>query len=147
MNLQSTSYLTRFQTIAVVADGEVWRWARGGRKELALPQTLYEEAELLLDAYCNQEMPEHVRQQLRYGYLASGNAITLFAERPHFLNKARWIRENIARFRYTKLSQKWTLYFQDRNLKWRIYEHIKPSSTFSKLLKEVEKDPTHIFWG
>ena len=41
----------------------------------------------------------------------------------------------------------WTLYWLDRNSKFHIYERIKPSKYIETLLKEVNSDPTGIFWG
>jgi hypothetical protein len=40
----------------------------------------------------------------------------------------------------------WTLYYADRNSKWHRYD-IEPSADFDDLLREVDEDPTAIFWG
>lgn len=41
----------------------------------------------------------------------------------------------------------WTLYYADRNSKWHLYYEIEPSADFDDLLREVDEDPTGIFWG
>ena len=44
-------------------------------------------------------------------------------------------------------SRTWTLYWRDRNLRFRRYGLIHPSANVSELIDEVDRDPTSIFWG
>lgn len=39
------------------------------------------------------------------------------------------------------------LYCADRNDKWHKYTRIEPTMNIDKILSEIDKDPTGIFWG
>ena len=52
----------------------------------------------------------------------------------------------MAKFRYNARRGSWTLYWSDRNLRWHSYEGLEDCRDFLELLREVEKDPTGIFW-
>jgi hypothetical protein len=56
-------------------------------------------------------------------------------------------RVQLPQFRFNHNSKKWTLYWPDRNSKWHEYEVIESSRKFETLLKEVQEDPTGIFWS
>ena len=56
-----------------------------------------------------------------------------------------WTAFPIARLRYTAVDKSWTLYWRDRNLRFRIYERLTPSRRVEDLLTEVDDDPTGIF--
>ena len=58
-----------------------------------------------------------------------------------------WIRQEIARLRYTKSTGAWTLYWPDRNSRFHRYEGLDPTSRVDRLLAEIDADPTCIFWG
>lgn len=57
------------------------------------------------------------------------------------------LRSPIARLRYTKSAQSWTLYWRDRNLRFHRYDQLAPAKHVSVLLDEIARDPTGIFWG
>ena len=58
-----------------------------------------------------------------------------------------WTRLPIARLRYTKASKTWTLYWQDRSLRFHRYDRSEPSVNVYVLIDEIDCDPTGIFWG
>ena len=48
----------------------------------------------------------------------------------------------------TRSSMIWRMNFgSDQNSRWHPYDDCSPSSSFSRLLDEVDRDPTGIFWG
>jgi hypothetical protein len=53
----------------------------------------------------------------------------------------------IARLRYTKAASLWSLYWRDRHLRFHLYDRLGPSPRIEDLLREVDRDPTSIFWG
>ena len=114
---------------------------------MPIPKEIRLSAEKVLDEYCQSAVPEHAQDKLRLGYLSRGMAITFFEMRPHFRRPEKWISINVARFRYNKTTQEWTLYCRDRNSKWHLYDEIEPSADFSVMLQEMLDDPTGIFWG
>ena len=60
---------------------------------------------------------------------------------------SEWTRFPIARLRYTKTRKTWSLYWRDRNLRFRQYDRVQPSGNVEDLLAELDRDPTSIFWG
>jgi len=41
----------------------------------------------------------------------------------------------------------WRLYWADRNSRWHEYVEAGPTYELEDLLREVDEDPTGIFWG
>lgn len=113
---------------------------------MALRQLDRRRIENLLGAYCEQ-VPKHVRHQLRLGYRISGSAVELFEERPAWDDPARWQESPVAKFRFNATKQIWQLYCMHRDLKWHAYEPFPMAGTFEILFAEVKRDPTGIFWG
>ena len=58
-----------------------------------------------------------------------------------------WTRFPIARLRYTKAANRWSLYWRDRHLRFHLYDQLAPSPRIEDLLQEIDRDPTAIFWG
>ena len=114
---------------------------------MPLPHQIREEVENLLSAYCDKRVPPEVRNKLRVGFQIRGNSVTLFEERPHFQDRTKLIEIVVAQFRYNPMSSRWILYCADRNSRWHEYLEIEPSRSIEDLLREVDRDPTGIFWG
>ena len=111
-----------------------------------LPELLEKQAKVLLDKFCKERIPCDRFQGLRLGYSIAESHITLFEER---LNPAGegWLSSPIARFCYIPDLNQWVLYSIDRQLRWHIYQSIKPSLNLNRLIKALDEDPTGIFWG
>lgn len=58
-----------------------------------------------------------------------------------------WTRLPVARLRYTKSHNRWSLHWRDRNLKFHEYELAGPTPDIQDLLDEIDRDPTNIFWS
>jgi len=67
--------------------------------------------------------------------------------RPPFLGPSEWSELRVAQFRYDSETGTWTLYCADRNSRWHPYWDMEPTTEFDDLLREVDEDPTGIFWG
>ena len=114
---------------------------------MPLPEFTRKLVETKLTKYCEQKIPLHVRHQLRLNYRFRGNQVTLFEERPVFDQPEKWGESVIAQFRFSPQDKKWSLYCADRNSRWHLYTLLAPSADFDDLLKEVDRDPTGIFYG
>jgi hypothetical protein len=53
----------------------------------------------------------------------------------------------VARLRYTKAIRHWSLYWRDRHARFHAYDLLPPSPHVDDLLREIDSDPTAIFWG
>ena len=93
------------------------------------------------------EVPMHVRDKLRHGFLIGPNDVVIFESRPAFQAPHEWRDEEVAKFRFVQAAKEWRLFCQFRDLKWRAYEPLPSADTFEELLDEVRRDPTGIFWG
>ncbi|HEX9657632.1 MAG TPA: DUF3024 domain-containing protein [Bacteroidota bacterium] len=113
---------------------------------MPLPKAVREEVEPIITEYCAKRVPEHAWRQVKMGFDVRGDAITLFEERPHWQNPDHWIKSPIAKFRYDQKIRKWSLFCADRNSRWHNYQ-AKPTTNIQVLLREVDSDPTGIFWG
>jgi hypothetical protein len=54
-----------------------------------------------LTVLCRDRIPLHVRHQIRVSFTIRGNLVTLFEERPHYLDPDQWTRMSIARIRFS----------------------------------------------
>ncbi len=99
-----------------------------------------------LTEYCDR-VPQHVRHQLRNGFRISGSDVVLFETRPAWDNPKEWMEHPVAKFRYNATRELWQLYCQFSDLKWHSYEPLPTAGSFEILLREVDRDPTGIFWG
>jgi hypothetical protein len=99
--------------------------------------------------WCQQRVPEHVRSQVTVEYDVTPRDLTIVECRPPWradMGK-EWTRFPIARLRYTKATGQWSLYWRDRHLRFHPYDRITPSAQIDDLLREIDRDPTAIFWG
>ncbi len=99
--------------------------------------------------WCEQRVPEHVRDQVRVECDVSPRHLTIVECRPPWRQGigSEWTRFPIARLRYTQATRTWTLYWRDRNLRFHLYDQLEPSPDIDDLLQEIDRDPIAIFWG
>jgi hypothetical protein len=102
-----------------------------------------------LDAFCEAQVPHHVRDQLRLEASIRGRTLTLWEVRAPWPGSrtGEWTRMKIAQFRFDSATRLWTLYCHDRHSRAHKYELLQPRRDFVALLQEVRADPTGIFWG
>ncbi len=103
--------------------------------------------ESLLLKYCENKIPVTTTDQLRLEFKIKGNNVTLYETRLVLRNPSVWSENPVAQFRFDDKTKKWDLYCRYRNSKWYLYREIDSSANFDDLLKEVDRDPTGIFWG
>lgn len=97
----------------------------------------------------NADMPFDARDQVSYELDVAPTSLTIVKCRPPWREGigTDWTRFPIARLRYVKVRREWSLYWRDRNLKFRLYDRVPPTASVQDLLDEVSADPTSIFWG
>lgn len=103
--------------------------------------------ESIFSEYCEKKIPLHVRDQLVLTFKINRNEVVLFEKRVVWDNPSEWREHPVTKMKCNMQTRLWTLYWLDRNSKFHIYERIKPSKYIETLLKEVNSDPTGIFWG
>jgi hypothetical protein len=97
--------------------------------------------------FCEVRVPTEIRHKVRLIYRWRGSVVTLSETRPYFQDPKRWTESPVAQFRYDAARKRWVLYYRDGKGRWHIYEEARPAASVQTLLDEVNRDPTHIFWG
>lgn len=99
--------------------------------------------------WCRAQIPADVRHEIRVELDVADGHLTIVECRPPWDGDAsdEWIRFPIARLRYTKSTGLWSLYWRDRHQRFHAYSRTQPTADVEKLLAEVDRDPTAIFWG
>jgi hypothetical protein len=113
---------------------------------MAIPELELARVSRALRRHCDK-VPLEIRDQLAKDFRLVRSDIELFERRPHCLERHRKVDHVVAKFRYNAKRGSWTLFWCDRNLRWHAYETMEDRRDFMELLREVEKDPTGIFWG
>jgi hypothetical protein len=115
---------------------------------MPLPEFTRKLIEGKLSKYCTSRIPEHARDNLRLIFKINEDIVTLILTRPYFKkDPSKWAERSVAQVRFDNDNNKWQLYFIDKNDRWHPYDVIQPSTDFDVLLKELDRDPTGIFWG
>jgi len=104
-----------------------------------------EVADILLDL-AEARVPIMVRDQVALQFRIERHDVLLFGKRPLFSNREQWIESSVAKFRWNSRAGTWSLLWH-RNGKWHYYNECQPSARFIDLVREVDRDPTGIFWG
>lgn len=103
--------------------------------------------EKIMTNYCSTKIPKEFQNQIRLSYKIRGNNITIIESRPYFQDNSIWTDMKIAQIRFRNEDKSYTLYCLDRNERYHLYELINSSKDLNELLKEIDDDPTGIFWG
>lgn len=114
---------------------------------MTIPNAILNNAEKILSSYCDKKIPLGIRDKLELVYSVTGNSIILYERRPHFLQNNKKHDSPVAKIKFINKWRNWELYYMNRNLRWCKYWDYVPKKRFSTILKEIDRDPTGIFWG
>ncbi|MGH2555838.1 MAG: DUF3024 domain-containing protein [Actinomycetota bacterium] len=116
---------------------------------MSLPELVRRGAEAKVAAFCDQRVPAHAREEVRLEYPIRGGSITIVERRPPWRAEfgPDWTSLKIAQLRYDAAAKAWTLWWADRNERWDRYWDMDPTPDIDELLREIDEDPTGIFWG
>ncbi len=114
---------------------------------MPLPEFTRKLAETKLSEYCDRKIAEDARDKVRLIHKIKGNKVTLLETRPFYCDPFTWTETPVAQFRFDLKTRKWLLYSIDRNSRWHLYDLVNPSADFQEMLRELDRDPTGIFWG
>jgi len=99
-----------------------------------------------LEQYAWRKFPPQSRSQVRLEIKARGNDVTVVERRPYYLDHTTETEHPIARFHYEP-DGRWRLFWLRHTGRWYKYENARPTKATARLVRELETDPTHIFWG
>jgi hypothetical protein len=92
-------------------------------------------------------VPPQVRPQLSYATREHGSVFTLVERRPDYRSPSRTVELEIAKLRYNVAQASWTLLRTDRHSRWYTYEGFEDHADVDELIREIEADPYHLFFG
>lgn len=109
---------------------------------MALPEIESVRVHELLEVFCRERSGDSVKLE----YHIKGNRVMLIESRPLFIDPTVWNSVNVAQFEFNLDQQIWILYWYDRKNRRQPYPTGRNRDTLEKLVAEVGKDPTGIFW-
>lgn len=119
---------------------------RGKVRFMAIPAQEQQRAAQALRRHCD-EVPPEVRHLVSKDFRFVRSDVELIERRPHYLERDRIMEHVVAKFRYNATRESWTLLWCDRHERWHTHQGFEDRRNFLPLLREVERDPTRIFWG
>lgn len=110
---------------------------------MSLPEIEQHRVGKLLGRFCEERIPPHARDQIKLLFIIKGNKVILIESRPYFDDPDQWSEMPVAQFEYSKTTKKWSLFGYNRNDRRLPYS----KGSLEKLIQDVDKDATGIFWG
>ena len=114
---------------------------------MPIPAAVKHAADLVLIAYCERRVPVYASIKVHLVRRWRGLAVTLVEQRAWWNHDGAWVDGPIAQFRYNLGQNTWSLHWRDRSQRWHPCEGVDESTEITRLLAEVDHDPTGIFWG
>jgi hypothetical protein len=116
---------------------------------VALPSEVLDPAVSLIATYCATKVPAKHDDKLIIEYKVRGNTITIYECRPPWREEIgpNWTKMRVCTFEWDPGTCLWTLYAHDRNDRRLECPFIEPAPDLAPLIRDLDKDPTGIFWG
>ncbi len=107
-----------------------------------------ERIEVTLEAFLQREQPPaHIRPQLDYAYVISGQSIELHEVRPRWDRPEQKMARPFAKATYARTAGLWRVYWRRADLKWHSYQPTPTVPTLDAFLSLVSLDEHACFHG
>jgi hypothetical protein len=100
----------------------------------------------LVGGFCKERIPDHQRCQIKVLYEVHGYDVEIIESRPFSIGSQLWAENPIAKFQYDPDTLGWQLYSMRATGNWEKYPEKEPTNNLRSLIKEIEKDPSRVFW-
>lgn len=116
---------------------------------MAIPGPLRSTSVELLDDYCANRFPEHLRDQVRLSYSIRGNAISILEHRPPWPGSSTddWSDLKIAKLQWDPPTATWSFYRADSHGRWLHLDDLPPVGDLVIALRTIDQNPHGCFWG
>lgn len=102
----------------------------------------------LIADWCDQKVPEDKKDRIRIEHEVTNRHVDILECHPPWAEWMNgWTQHPIARLRYTTSTGLWSIYWRDRNLKFHLYDHFRPTPNIRKVLAFLDSTKDPIFWG
>jgi Protein of unknown function (DUF3024) len=91
--------------------------------------------------------PAHMRDQLDLGFRFDGQVLEIFTTRPRWNDPSERSEQAIARARYWKSRNEWSIYWERADMKWHRYQPVPNVPTVAAFLRVVDEDEYGCFFG
>lgn len=88
-----------------------------------------------------------LRNQLDLGYLYSDNIVEIFQIRPQWNDNTIFNNFPIAKAKYIKSKNYWTIFWIGKSGKWTTYKPTTHVTTIDDFFEVIDKDSYACFWG
>jgi hypothetical protein len=82
----------------------------------------------LVGGFFEQQIPDHLRSQIKVFYEVRGYAVIIIESRPDFMRNYEWTETPIARMKYDPNTLEWQLYWMRASGKWQRYAELKTTN-------------------
>lgn len=96
---------------------------------------------------CRRLSPPQYVQELRLVYDIEDDSVALWEERSPWRGEGEWSHQGIAKFRYARARQTWSLYWMRADLKWHVFEPAAPTNDLAALVAIVAENRSGAFFG
>ena len=111
-------------------------------------QTEFARVEATLAAFIREQRPPvHIRPQLDYTYVISGQSVELQEIRPRWNDPTQQLIISFAKATFIKTREVWRVYWKRADLKWHRYEPAATVATLEQFLAIVSHDEHACFYG
>jgi Protein of unknown function (DUF3024) len=114
---------------------------------MAFTEREIEQIQRIVGSFCEQRVPDHVKDKVRLSYSITSNAVIICEKRRLRDGLSEWTEIEIAKLRYVRKRNEWELYWKRASGKWWPYEPYSASRTLSAMIKEVDLDSDGCFFG
>ena len=101
----------------------------------------------IIGCYCEQKVPDDLKDQVRVLYSIKGYTVTIIQSKPSFPGSHLWADCPIARLKYDPRTSSWELYRRNLTGEWQRYTDLKPTRHLQSLIDEIASDPFGVFWA
>ena len=98
-------------------------------------------------AFCDNRVPDHIKDKVYMDYEIDGQSIFIFEVRPHFRDPDRKIKSPIAKVSFVRTQQRWHLYWMRADLKYHKYDSFSGSNYLNRIIYVIDKDEHGCFFG
>ena len=116
-------------------------------KTMAFSELETKRIEKIVGTFCENRVPERVRDQLRNGFRIEKQNIFIFESRPRWDDPSEWMDLDFAKITYVTSRGIWKLYWMRASGKWNPYEPHKESKRIDDLIATIDEDRYGCFFG
>jgi len=101
-----------------------------------------------IERWCAARVPARLHDEIRVECRRRGRSVTIVERRAPWSPDLgpEWTEQKIAQLRLDD-NGRWSVYWADRNDRWRTYPDAPRADHPAPLLAEIDRNPNGVFWG